>query len=165
MEERNTRHTKENIAVSVVALDVECTRAHQPFGGRKEGAWTYVGHASWCHAQRAVLCCHEVTLRMGISTNTSPARTTLHAWYAENINMHEDSGYKNSWRRANEKHARAGIRMHTHGHAHSVLDSTETNHIQAAMSCPEKTRIGSGSNGRRPGNTGELRDACARQVT
>ena len=51
--------------------------------------------------------------------------------------MHEDSGYKNSWRRANEKHARAGIRMHTHGHAHSVLDLTETDHIQAAMSCPE----------------------------
>ena len=37
-EDRNTRHTKENIAVSVVALDVEYTRARQPFGGPKEGA-------------------------------------------------------------------------------------------------------------------------------
>ena len=38
MEERNTIHTKENIAVSVVALDVEYTRARQPFGELKEGA-------------------------------------------------------------------------------------------------------------------------------
>ena len=37
-EDRNTRRTKENIAVSVVALDVEYTRARQPFGGPKEGA-------------------------------------------------------------------------------------------------------------------------------
>ena len=37
-EDRNTRHTKDNIAVSVVALDVEYTRARQPFGGPKEGA-------------------------------------------------------------------------------------------------------------------------------
>ena len=37
-EDRNTSSTKENIAVSAVALDVEYTRARQPFGELKEGA-------------------------------------------------------------------------------------------------------------------------------
>ena len=37
-EDRNTRRTKENIAASVVALDVKYTRARQPFGGPKEDA-------------------------------------------------------------------------------------------------------------------------------
>ena len=46
--------------------------------------------------------------------------------------------------------------MHTHGHARSTLDLTETTHIQAAMSCLEKTQIGSGNNRRRTENTEEL---------
>ena len=38
LEDRNTGHTKENIAVSVAALDVEYTRGRQPFGEPKEDA-------------------------------------------------------------------------------------------------------------------------------
>ena len=36
--------------------------------------------------------------------------------------------------------------MNTHGHAHSMLDLTETHHTQVAMSCLGQTRIGSWNN-------------------
>ena len=96
---------------------------------------------------------------MGISTNTSPARNTLHVCYAGNINNTDYDSYSKSWGGANEKPARAGIRSNTHRAAHSRKDLPEKTHIQAAMSCLEQTQRGSWNNGRKTDKEGYVMHA------
>ena len=57
--------------------------------------------------------------------------------------MRDDNGYKTSWKRAIERPAGASIHTHIHGSAHCTQDTTEKDHIQAAMLCLERTQIGS----------------------
>ena len=63
--------------------------------------------------------------------------------------MHDNNGYRTSWKRAKERPAGASIRKHTHGRAHCTLGMLEKDHIQAATLCRRQTQTGSWSSGRK----------------
>ena len=63
--------------------------------------------------------------------------------------MHDNNGYRTSWKKAKERLASASIRTHTHGIAHCTLHMREKDPIQAAMLCLEQIQIGSWNSGRK----------------